>query len=77
MEAERLAADFRGSLAFIGGVDTQDLLVNGSPDDVTADVQRIKGLLGPRLVVSPSHEAVLPNVPPQNLLAMARATQQD
>jgi uroporphyrinogen decarboxylase len=73
MEAERLAADFGGELAFIGGIDTQDLLVNGKPDDISADVERIKRLLGPRLVVSPSHEAVLPNVSPRNLLAMAQA----
>jgi uroporphyrinogen decarboxylase len=77
MEAERLAADFAGAVAFIGGVDTQDLLVNGSPEEVAADMRRIKGLLGPRLVVSPRHEAVLPNVSPENLLAMARATRQD
>ncbi len=56
------------------GIDTQDLLVNGSPADVAQDVRRVKDLLGPRLVVSPSHEAVLPNVPPENLVAMAQAT---
>ena len=36
-------------------------------------MRRVVELLGPRLVVSPSHEAVLPDVPPENLLAMARA----
>jgi len=30
MEAERLGAEFGGQLAFIGGIDTQDLLVNGT-----------------------------------------------
>jgi len=40
---------------------------------VKADVRRVKRLLGPRLVVSPSHEALLPNVPPQNLEALAQA----
>ncbi|NQT20513.1 MAG: hypothetical protein HQ592_12460, partial [Planctomycetes bacterium] len=57
--------------AFLGGIDTQDLLVNGTPDAVRADVRRVKDLLGPCLVVSPSHEALLPNVPPENVLAMA------
>ena len=74
MDAETLARDFKGKLAFIGGVDTQDLLVNGTPDEVYADVQRVKRLLGPNLVISPSHEALLPNVSPENVRAMAEAT---
>ncbi|MBN1854571.1 MAG: hypothetical protein JW829_17700 [Pirellulales bacterium] len=73
MGAETLARDFWGRIAFMGGVDTQDLLVHGTPEEVRAEVRRIKALLGPRLIVSPSHEALLPNVPPQNLEAMAEA----
>jgi uroporphyrinogen decarboxylase len=30
-------------------------------------------VLGPNLIVSPSHEAILPNVPPENVEAMAEA----
>jgi uroporphyrinogen decarboxylase len=71
MDAATLARDFKGRIAFMGGIDTQDLLVNGAPDDVRADVRRVKELLGPCLVVSPSHECLLPNVPPENVLAMA------
>ena len=73
MNAEHLAAHFKGRIAFLGGVDTQDLLVNGTPEDVRRDVRRIRKLLGPRLIVSPSHEAILPNVPPANVAAMAEA----
>lgn len=73
MEAERLARHFKGKVAFIGGIDTQDLLVNGTPQEVAADVERVKALLGPCLIVSPSHEAILPNVPPENIRAMAAA----
>ncbi len=73
MHAEKLARDFKGRIAFMGGVDTQQLLVNGSAEDVRAEVERLKKVLGPCLVVSPSHEAVLPNVPPRNLEAMAEA----
>ena len=60
-------------MAFLGGIDTQYLLVHGTPDDIRADVRRVKALLGPRLIVSPSHEAILPNVPPANVEAMAEA----
>ncbi len=73
MDADTLARDFKGRIAFLGGIDTQDLLVNGTPEEVAADVRRVKKLLGPRLIVSPSHEAILPNVAPANVEAMARA----
>lgn len=73
MDAVTLARDFKGRIAFMGGIDTQDLLVNGTPADITADVRRVRDLLGPNLITSPSHEALLPNVPPKNVEAMAKA----
>ena len=73
MDADTLARDFKGRIAFMGGIDSQHLLVHGSAADVRADVRRVQDLLGPRLIISPSHEALLPNVPPCNLEAMARA----
>jgi uroporphyrinogen decarboxylase len=73
MDAEILARDFKGRIAFMGGVDTQDLLVNASPEAVKAETHRVMALLEPRLIVSPSHEAILPNVPPGNIRAMAEA----
>jgi len=73
MDAETLSAEFKGKVSFIGGIDTQDLLVNSTPEQVKTDVRRVKELLGPCLVISPSHEAVLPNVSPQNIRAMAEA----
>jgi len=75
MDAETLARDFKGKIAFLGGIDTQDLLVHGTPGGVRADVRRVKSLLGPSLVVSPSHEALLPNVPIENVIAMAEEAQ--
>jgi len=71
MDAETLARDFKGKIAFVGGIDTQDLLVHGTPEQIRADVRRVRELLGPSVVISPSHEALLPNVPPENVLAMA------
>jgi len=73
MDAETLAKNFRGKLTFVGGVDTQDLLVNGSPDDVRREVLRLRKTFKERYIVSPSHEAVLPNVPFENIEAMAKA----
>jgi uroporphyrinogen decarboxylase len=73
MDAGYLAEHFKGRIAFLGGIDTQDLLVHGTPEQIKADVRRVKALLGPCLIISPSHEALLPNVPPENVVAMAEA----
>ncbi len=73
MEAGSLAGSFGGRIAFLGGVDTQELLVHGVPEDIAREVRRLKGVFGPRWIVSPSHEALLPDVPPANIEAMAQA----
>lgn len=73
MDAEKLAHDFGGRIAFMGGVDTQCILNKGTPAEVKAEVRRIRDVLGPHLIVSPSHEAILPDVPPRNVAAMAEA----
>jgi uroporphyrinogen decarboxylase len=71
MDAETLARDFKGRIAFLGGIDTQQLLDRGAPDEVRAEVRRVRDLLGPNVIISPSHEAILPNVPLENIRAMA------
>lgn len=73
MDAESLAARFKGRIAFSGGIDTQHLMVHGTPQMVRDEVERIKKTLGPNLIISPSHEALLPNVPIENVFAMAEA----
>jgi uroporphyrinogen decarboxylase len=70
MDAEHLAEQYKGQIAFIGAVDTQDLLPFHTAQEVTDDVNRLKDVLGERFIVSPSHEALLPNVPLENVLAM-------
>lgn len=75
MESESLA-EFRGQVTFVGGIDVQDLLVNGTPEQVKASVRHVVETLGP-MVVSPSHETILPNVPPENILSVADAVTQD
>lgn len=76
MDAASLARKYRGKLAFIGGMDTQRLLPFGTPRQVRDEVRRLRDLFGPNYVVSPSHEALLPNVPPENLEAMAEAARE-
>ncbi len=76
MDAETLARDFKGRLAFMGGVDTQELMTHASSEDVRAEVRRLKAMLGPQLIVSPSHETLLRNVPSSNVQAMAEAARE-
>lgn len=76
MDAKTLAREFKNDLAFVGGIDTQHLLVHGSPSEVRDAVRQLRDTLGPNLVVSPSHEALLPNVPVENVIAMAEAARE-
>lgn len=73
MQAEKLKADFAGKGCFFGGVDAQHLLVNGTPEEVEADVKRLKEIFPTGLILSPSHEAILPDINPANVEALFRA----
>lgn len=76
MDAASLAREFSRKIAFIGGVDTQDLLIHCTPQEIRDEVRRLKDLFGPRFIVSPSHEAILPNVPIENVIAMTEAARE-
>ncbi|MFO7611674.1 MAG: uroporphyrinogen decarboxylase family protein [Clostridia bacterium] len=73
MDAISLKREFGGDLVFMGGVDTQDLLPFGSPEEIRNEVFRLMDIFGSDYIVSPSHEALLANVSPENLLAMSQA----
>jgi uroporphyrinogen decarboxylase len=73
MDAASLSRKYNGRIVFVGGVDTQQLLPFGTPAQVRREVGRLKSLFGPNFIVSPSHESLLPNVPPENIAAMAEA----
>ncbi len=72
MSADNLK-QFKNDLAFVGGIDAQSFFVNATPEEMTREVERVRSILGPNIVISPSHERILPNVPVENVLAMARA----
>ena len=67
MEPQGLKDDFGDRVAFCGGVDAQHLLVNGSREDVKAKVEETQNHLPTGLILSPSHEAILPDIPPENI----------
>ena len=70
MDAHTLKKHFYGKVAFCGGVDAQFLLVNGQPDEISAKVKELTEIFPTGLIISPSHEAILPDIPPANIQAL-------
>ncbi len=72
MDAEGLKRDFGREITFWGGgCDTQQVLPNGTPDEVRAHVRRQVEILAPGggFVFQQVHN-ILANVPPENIIAM-------
>jgi hypothetical protein len=55
----------------LGGIDAQGILPNATPLQVKEEVSQVRKILGPNIIISSSHEAILPVVPPENGLALA------
>ena len=70
MEPWRLKENFGDKVSFCGGVDTQDLLPNGTPEDVKAKVKELREIFPTGLIISPSHEALQIDVPAENVKAL-------
>ena len=70
-----LKARFGDRLTFWGGIDTQRILPGGSVTEVEAEVRRCIHDLGPGggFIVASVHN-IQPDVPPENIVAMAEAT---
>lgn len=73
MDPQGLKDNFGTHVSFCGGVDAQHLLVNGTPDDVRKKVEELKSIFPTGLIISPSHEAILPDIAPANVEALFNA----
>ena len=73
MQPSKLKETYGTKGAFCGGVDAQELLVNGTPDQVSKKVLELKSIFPTGLVISPSHEAILPDISPDNIEAIKNA----
>ncbi len=72
MEPERLKSEFGGKITFWGGgANTQQILPNGTPEQVREDVLRNLDILAPGggFVFQQIHN-IQANVPPENIVAM-------
>ena len=71
MSPERLKADFGSEICFHGGIDMQQLLPHGNPDEIRAEVERYGTVLGEGggYILAPAH-LFQPDVPPENVCAV-------
>ncbi|NSW54912.1 MAG: methyltransferase [Armatimonadetes bacterium] len=69
MDPASLMQEFGDRVSFCGGVDSQYLLVRGTPEQVRAKVRELRSIFPTGLIISPSHEAILPDIPPANVAA--------
>jgi len=72
MEPERLKREFGRDVTFWGGgIDTRHVLNNANPDDIRKHVQNRLEIFSPGggFVFNPIHN-ILPEVPPENIVAM-------
>jgi len=76
MAASELKERYYGRTSFCGGVDAQELLVNGNPEQVRQKVLELKDLFPTGLIISPSHEAILTDIAPANIEALFNAVRE-
>ena len=76
MEPRGLKEDYGDLVSFCGGVDHQNLLVNGTPEEVRQTVLELREIFPTGLIISPSHEAILPDISPANIEAMFQAARE-
>ncbi|NWJ51911.1 MAG: hypothetical protein HXX14_13710 [Bacteroidetes bacterium] len=71
MNPEFLKENFGKELMFFGGICVQDLLPNGTPDSIKAEVQRRAEILGHDggYIIAPAHN-IQPDTPIENIIAL-------
>ena len=70
MDPKRIYDTYGADVSFCGGIDIQDLLPNGTPEEVRAKVRELKSIFPTGMILSPSQGVLLDDVPPANVAAM-------
>ncbi|MGQ8335532.1 uroporphyrinogen decarboxylase family protein [Sunxiuqinia sp. A32] len=71
MEPQSLKDSFGGELCFFGGICVQDLLPNGTPEEIKTEVTRRAGILGKGggYIIAPAHN-IQEDTSKENILAL-------
>lgn len=75
MDAEAIAAEFKGKVTFCGGIDVQYFIVNNSPAQIEKGIQRLIEIFdGPDggFIIAPAN-SIMPETPLENVQAMFHA----
>jgi uroporphyrinogen decarboxylase len=70
MDPAALKRDFGKLFCFHGGMETQGVLLNGTPAEVRQEVRHLAEVLGPDGYISTSSHNLQPDVPLPNIVAM-------
>ncbi len=78
MNPEDLVKQFGADCVFFGGIDENELLSYGTPQQVKDETKRIIDILGKhgRYIVAASHDYILPEIPAKNVLSMFMAAKE-
>ncbi len=72
MDLRKLKADFGDRILFNGCIDSQNVLINGTPDFVREKTREVMDIMKPDggFVAGASHDTILEETPLENVLAM-------
>ncbi len=72
MDPELLKKEYGKDIVFFGGIDENEILLNGTVQDVRKETRRIMDMLGydGKYIVAASHDYLLPEIPAENIVAM-------
>ncbi len=73
MDPRSLHDKYGDRVCFAGGIDAQYLMVHGTQEQISEKIAELESIFPKGLIISPSHEAILPDVPCENVEAIARA----
>jgi len=74
MDAENISRTFKGKLNFFGAICVQELLPNGTPEQIKLEVKRIASVLGKGggYIIAPAHN-IQNDTPVENVMALFEA----
>jgi uroporphyrinogen decarboxylase len=77
MDAQNMSNLFKGKINFFGAVCVQDILPNGTPESIKAEVKRVAGILGKGggYILAPAHN-IQDDTSVENVLALFDAVKE-